>query len=546
MGREVGRVTFTARDYALFRARLTEGLTLLEKAVEHPHFGTAPATLGAELEVSLIGPDACPVPVAAAVREASDDDRLSLEVARFNLEVNLTPVPVRGHPFTALAEQTSQALKRIASVSLRHHGARAVPMGTLPTLTPPDVTAQALTDQPRFRALERAWARRRSTPFILPVGEQGLLRAESVAVQGAACSWQTHLTVTPNLFSRTFNAAQLATGPALAASGNSPFPLGHPGWQEARIPLYERGFGDRCHPGAGTRRPRVGFGRDWMRGGPQAAFAEAVRCYDVLLPAARADAAHMPGGYPVLEELRLHLSTVWWWNRPVYDPLGHLRIEFRALPSGPTPVDMAANTAFLVGLTLFLAAEGRDVARELPFACARTNFYRAARDGLRASLWWPTPGSAPREHHAGALIKDLLPRARDGLALAAVDADEADTLLGVLDQRVTTGHTGAWWQQRTREVLRRRRASAVDACRGPAESPSPGVRTTSTTGRDDAMKERGACGDHRAEPLDPPRPAAAQRPPDLVELTLRYALLAEEAAPVHTWKPPALPPRSQR
>ncbi|MEU5583296.1 glutamate--cysteine ligase [Streptomyces huasconensis] len=554
MGSDVGRVTFTERDHAHFRARLEECLSTLRKVVAHPEFGAVPATLGAELETSLIGERGGPAPVNVAVRELLQNDRMALEVARFNLEANLEPVPLAGRPFTAVAEQAAHMLRQITAQSLPHHGARAVPIGTLPTLTSADVTTDALTPAPRFHALERAWARRRPTPFTLRVaeGREGVLRADSVAVQGAACSWQVHLTVPRDRFLHTFNAAQLATAPVLAAAGNSAFPLGRRGVQEARILLYEQGFGDRGNARLGTPRPRVGFGRAWLRGGPLAGFEEAVHAYDVLLPARNrvqngGDRDGTP--YPSLEELRLHLSTVWSWNRPVYDPLGHLRIEFRALPSGPTPLDMAANTAFLVGLTLFLVAGGRDVAHCLPFACAKANFYRAARDGLRASLWWPSPGSAPQEHEAGALVRKLLPHAREGLIMAEVDADEADTMLNLLHERVATGRTGAWWQQRALEVLNRRR----EAPRGGGAA-LPTGRTAATSGGwweelpggGTATPEPPAT---RAEQPAEAVPEAGNRGepglPPLHDLTVRYARLAERADPVHTWNLPADLPWSQ-
>jgi hypothetical protein len=39
-------------------------------------------------------------------------------------------------------------------------------------------------------------------------------------------------------------------------------------------------------------------------------------------------------------------------NRAVFEPKdgGHLRIEFRAMPAGPTSVDMMANAALAIGL----------------------------------------------------------------------------------------------------------------------------------------------------------------------------------------------------
>ena len=96
----------------------------------------------------------------------------------------------------------------------------------------------------------------------------------------------------------------------------------------------------------------------------------------------------LPGGQaPSLDELRLHQGTVWRWNRAIDDPAqgGHLRIEMRALPAGPTTViDMLANAAFLIGLSLWLAEQDPRWTYVLPFERADHNFYRAAQHGLSA------------------------------------------------------------------------------------------------------------------------------------------------------------------
>ncbi|MFC7469970.1 hypothetical protein ACFQVA_24005 [Actinomadura keratinilytica] len=137
----------------------------------------------------------------------------------------------------------------------------------------------------------------------------------------------------------------------------------------------------------------------------------------------------------------------------MYDPAGdgHLRIELRALPSGPTPADMVANTALLTGLVLDRAA--REPGDELPFALARENFYTAARDGMAARLWWPAGTSAPVRLAARDLVRALLPRAAAGLAGAGVADDEVQRWLGVVEGRVLTGRSGAHWQRRTHRAL---------------------------------------------------------------------------------------------
>ena len=98
------------------------------------------------------------------------------------------------------------------------------------------------------------------------------------------------------------------------------------------------------------------------------------------------------GQAPALDELRLHQGTVWPWNRAIYDPVagGHLRVEMRALPSGPTVIDMLANAAYLLGLSLWIADQDERWTYALPFERADHNFYRAAQYGLSAELTWPT------------------------------------------------------------------------------------------------------------------------------------------------------------
>ena len=171
-------------------------------------------------------------------------------------------------------------------------------------------------------------------------------------------------------------------------------------------------------------------------------FAESVALHEPLLPLRFEEVTS--AGPPQLPELRLHQGTVWRWNRGVYDPAddGHLRLELRTLPAGPTPVDMAANAALAVGLALALARDPGLVA-EHPFELAERSFYAAAREGLAATLEWPGSRRSARE-----LVLELLSVARDGLVNdAGVDADEADQLLGVIEARVGGGQTGARWQR---------------------------------------------------------------------------------------------------
>ena len=71
-----------------------------------------------------------------------------------------------------------------------------------------------------------------------------------------------------------------------------------------------------------------------------------------------------------------------------------MRIEFRALPAGPTVVDMVANGAFLLGLTLGLAERVDALLPALPFGRRGATSSRPRSAGLDAVLLWPS--EAPR------------------------------------------------------------------------------------------------------------------------------------------------------
>lgn len=463
MARTIDRTTFDAADYAAFQERLAFNLRALRLLLERPGFGEGPSSLGAELELSIVGADGRPLGINRDVLGGCGSPHVALELDRFNLEYNLTPVPAAGQPFAAIERQLQQALECVAR-SAAPLGGRIVAIGILPTLTERDLAANALTDFPRYQALAAGVRRLRHTPVSVRIHGQDALELQSsdVTLEGANTSFQVHYRVAPSDFARSYNAAQLATAIALAVSANSPTFLGRRLWDETRIALFKRALDYRDLDAARWRAPaRVGFGHGWVRDGAWELFAEGAALFPAIFPICDRDdpiTEVLSGGVPRLTELRLHQGTIWRWNRAIYDPAegGHLRIEMRSLPAGPTPIDMAANAAFMIGLTRALADRVDDLLPALPFAYAEYNFYRAAQQGLDALLLWPssqltTPSPVEvAAHHA---VLTALPLAAEGLAALGVDDDEGARLLAVIRARVESGITPARWQRRTLERL---------------------------------------------------------------------------------------------
>jgi hypothetical protein len=447
VGTEITMERFREDDYVRFRQRLEQNLSELQRLLERPGFGAGPATIGAELELFLVDGAAAPLPLNQAIRAEAADSRISVELNRFNLELNSSPAPLAGRPFTALGDELRLLLARAGEAARAHQGRIAL-IGILPTLSQAHLDARAVTDAARYRALGRGLRRLRQGPIRIRIaGEEPLeLSSEHIALEGANTSFQLHLRVVPTDFARVYNAVQLATAPALAVSGNSPTFLGHRLWEETRIALFKQAVEDRDSDRPRRRPSRTAFGSGWLREGAFELFADSVRLYEPLLP-------YMTGGEgdpPRLDELRLHQGTVWRWNRAIYDPVagGHLRIEMRALPAGPTVTDMLANAAFLIGLSLWLAERDQRWTYALPFERAEHGFYRAAQYGLAAELSWPAGrGDQVRTLPAAGLVTELLPAARHGLVGAGVAAEEADHFLGIIGARAATRRTGAAWQR---------------------------------------------------------------------------------------------------
>jgi CBS domain-containing protein/gamma-glutamyl:cysteine ligase YbdK (ATP-grasp superfamily) len=433
-----------------FMQALLADLRALAFMLEDGRIESGVRRIGAEQEMFLIDRHLRPAPLALEILERANDARLTTEIARFNLEANLTPLELTGRCFHLMHEELKEVLAK-ARLAAEEFGADVILAGILPTLKVSDLTLANLTPMPRYHELNRSVTQLRGGPFSIHI--KGLdelqLTHDNMMMESCNTSFQVHFQVNPSEFVSTYNIAQAITAPVLALAVNSPVLFGHRLWQETRLALFQHSADARSRNQLARSQPtRVGFGEQWLRQSViELLHDQIARFRPIMITQPDEDPMQVlaRGEIPLLSALRMHNGTVWPWNRACYgvsDGVAHLRIENRALPSGPTTIDEVANAAFFIGLMLSLPSEYGDISKRMSFDDAKANFFGAARQGLNAQVNWIDGKSYP----VSLLILDhLLSLARQGLESAGVDTSDIDRYLGVLEERVQSGRTGAQW-----------------------------------------------------------------------------------------------------
>ncbi|MCH9682869.1 MAG: CBS domain-containing protein [Deltaproteobacteria bacterium] len=438
----------------VFVKALLDDVHALEQMLEQDMFETGIRRIGAEQEMFLVDRTMNPAPVATDVLEHADDPRLTTELARFNLEANLTPYEFKSDCLRRLEREVIEVVHK-ARVAASKCDADVLLVGILPTLRKSDLGLDNMTPIARYYALNKAMSKLRGGDFHIAI--KGLDELETthdnVMLESCNTSFQIHFQVAPREFARLYNVAQAVTAPVLAAAVNSPLLLGRRLWNETRVALFQRSVDARpSHHQARGLRPRVSFGDAWVRDSVLEIFREDIALFRVVLgqqeyQSSRAELA--AGRVPSLQALRLHNGTVYRWNRACYgwsESGPHLRIENRVLPAGPSIADEMANSAFYFGLMAAITGEYTDIAEVMDFDDAKNNFFAAARHGLDAQFRWV----GGETFTASALILDkLLPLAREGLRSSAIDEEDVARYLDIIEQRVRSANTGATWALRS-------------------------------------------------------------------------------------------------
>ncbi|HUK91626.1 MAG TPA: glutamate-cysteine ligase family protein [Blastocatellia bacterium] len=450
-----------------FTRALLSDLQALEYMLETGMIESGVHRIGAEQEMFLVNWSHRPAPIAVELLERLNDPRFTTEMGRFNLEANLPPLDFDRHCLRDLEGELRGLVAKVNEAA-KPLGAYALLTGILPTMRLSDLTLDNLTPTSRYSEMNRAITNLRGGSFNIQINglDELQITHDNVMLESCNTSFQIHLQAGPREFVELYNLAQVVIAPVLAAAVNSPLLLGHRLWHETRVALFQHSVDGRSAVQQARSYPtRVRFGDDWVRDSIIEVFHEDVSRFRVILTRELEQdsmAVLAAGAVPSLPAWRLHNGTVWRWNRACYGVMNerpHLRIEARALPSGPSIIDEVANAAFFLGLMTALPDEYGAVSQRMPFDSAKHNFFAAARHGLMAQFEWVDGRSYAASH---LILDHLLPLAHRGLRHNGVDTGDVDRYLGVIEERVRSGRTGAQWMldslsnmgQQTRPNLR--------------------------------------------------------------------------------------------
>lgn len=450
MGEQNVALSQDDRAHRRFMRALLEDVQAFELMLERGMFEEGIRRIGAEQEMFLVDHARLPATMAMSVLERLRGKQFTHELAQFNMEANLDPQVLGGDCLSRMEADAQEAVRQ-ARAAARELGADVVLVGILPTLRTRDLSLKSMVPVPRYKALNDAMVRLRGDDFKLSI--QGIdsleMRHDNVMLEACNTSFQVHFQVAPDEFPAIYNIAQAITGPLLAAASNSPLLLGRRLWHETRIAVFEHSVDARssAHAARG-HAPRVHFGDDWIQESVLEIFREDIARFRVVItteteddPVGMVEAQQIPK----LQALRLHNGTVYRWNRACYgitDGKPHLRIENRVLPAGPTVLDEVANAALFFGLMSGMLQEVGTVRDRMPFEDAKTNFFNAAREGLRAQLTWLDGAQVPAQD---LILEELAPLARRGLASSGIDEADIDRYIGVIEARVSALASGSRW-----------------------------------------------------------------------------------------------------
>jgi len=441
VGKKVLKQIFQQYEFDEFARRVKQETELLQQWTHAGLLNDNVLQSGFELEFWLLNHDLSLANNNLDFIKGLNQNFLITEADQSCLEINLPCDSMHDRAFLRHQKSIAEQLE-LCDLYAAKQNQHIIAIGTLPTAIQADFSEMHLTNENRYHAINHRLAVLRDhqpkSLHISGVNSLNLL-VETFALVGAICSFQIHFRVPMEQTVRLYNAATALSAPMIALSANAPVLFGHTLWEESRIPFYEQIL---LTGNPQELLPRVTFGSRYLKHSFMELFIENASHYLPLLPQVMEDSPEK------FEHLKLHNGNIYRWNRPIFDfdqnGQPHFRLEHRPLSAGPTVIDMIANAAFYFGITYYYLNTIIPIEEQLPFVCAKNNFYAAAQYGLDAEIMWCNNEKIILKE---LIVTRLLSVAKEGLKQLDINSIDIEFYLSIIEARVRKNSTGSRWQR---------------------------------------------------------------------------------------------------
>ena len=437
------------QDRRIMYQHALDDIQAFESMLASDTFEDGDPWIGAEQELCIVDRHYEPATSALDHLDQINDPHYTNELALFNMEINLDPLPLKDACFSQM-ELSLLDLMQKGYQSAKTQNEHLLMTGILPTLKYHHLQPSHMTPIERYQTLSDALSDIRGSKFevYLQGVDDLIMSIGSILFEACNTSFQLHLQIRPNQFVDQHNWAQMIAGPVLSTCVNSPMLFGNELWAETRIALFKQSLDTRSSDKHMREKlPRVYFGRDWLQSSPAELWKNDIMRFPLIVTSddlKDSKATLDQGAIPDLRGIRLHNGTTYTWNRMCYgfsEKKPHLRIECRYLPAGPSAIDEIANFAFWVGLMRCKPEGGVEFWKNQDFKYAKSNFLKAARTGLNTVFNWYGENISAKQ----LILEKLIPMARKGLEESGVRSEDIDRYLSIIERRVSAEVTGADW-----------------------------------------------------------------------------------------------------
>ncbi len=464
MGSQVVKIISSKEERKKLLDFLLDDIAAFKQIEKSDGFVKGRIHVGAEQELCIVKDNFRPSINALRILEKINDPHFTTELALFNLEINLDPIPLKNHCFKQLEQNLQRLLAKAHKASSEIEDNKILLNGILPTLRKKDLIFDNMTPLQRYTTLNNAIKQIKEDHFKLRIRgvDELILNHDSILFEACNTSFQVHLQINLDEAVDQYNWAQVIAGPVLSLMTNSPLLLNRELWAETRIALFQQSIDMRntAHL-LREQKARVSFGSGWVNQSVCELFMDDICRYTPLITGElneKSTALLKKGITPKLEALNLHNGTLYKWNRlcyGVHNNKPHLRIENRYISAGPSVKDEVANALFWVGVMTGMPEKYKNIQKKMNFKDARGNFIRAARTGMDTYFNWFGKGYTAKD-----LAEEiLLPIAREGLKKHRVAQEDIDYYLNIIQQRITKNITGSKWQIRAIRKLQTKASS---------------------------------------------------------------------------------------